>query len=114
MEAGEEEHLAQLEAQLLRQAMDASLAPRSLQAEQPPLDPAEVAKWKGVIAAKLPLSRRWGARCALCCAHHTLRRFVALPCCSSVPIHLDCLARTWAGTPTLHWCCPHCRGEVPS
>lgn len=106
-------HLEQLEAQLLRQAMDASLAPRSLQAEQPPLDPAEVAKWRRVIVdQQLPLYRSWGERCALCCAHHTLKRFVTLPCCRSVPLHLDCLARTWAGTPALHWCCPHCRGEV--
>ena len=113
MEEDEAVHLEQLEAQLLRQAMDASLAPRSLQAEQPPLDPAEVAKWKGAIAAaKLPLYRSWGEHCALCCATHTFKRFVTLPCCPGVALHLDCLARTWAGTPALHWCCPHCRREV--
>ena len=112
MDEGEVVHFERLEEQLLRQAMDASLGPRSLQAEQSPLDPAEVVKWKGAIAAKLPLYRSWGERCALCCATHAFKRFVTLPCCRSVPLHLDCLARTWAGTPALHWCCPHCRGEV--
>lgn len=112
MEEDEAVHLEQLEAQLLRQAMNASLAPRSLQAEQPPLDPAEVAKWRRVIVDQLPLYRSWGERCALCCETHTLKRFVTLACCRSVPLHLDCLARSWAGTPALHWCCPHCRREV--